>query len=598
MNVRVARLWPLLVVAGAFGVSERVLAGNDCRPGKMNAAGTCDCPAGYKSTGGAGAAKCESAGPVYTPSCGVPGKPACARPSSTKLPSDAGTGVPFKGGAFVAGDGGGDVADGGPTHSVTLSDFQLDRYEVSVEEYKKCVDSGVCSAPPATMPPEVANAYRCNYGTARTNHPINCVTWQEAANYCTWKGKRLPTEAEWEFAARGPSGRRYPNGATAPTCKEANFTAEDGKPTPGCGDGTAPIGSKDAGKTKDGIYDLSGNVEEWTWDWFANYSGAAGRDPAGPLSGNKRVAKGSSWDLTGADIHIAARREGVEPGRREVWLGFRCAQGPSPSATPAMYVKPSPPPIPTTSPTTAIPLPPPDLGPPAPADLGALIKIPAAKFTMGSVLLTNSQPEHVVTVSSFFIDKYETTVAQYRKCEEAGYCPVPSPISPLCNWGRAGHDNHPINCVDWSAAKKFCAFGGKRLPTEAEWELAARGTDGRTYPWGNANGSCSRANTSWTEKVFCTGVAGDTTVVGQHPMGTSPFGVHDMAGNISEWVHDYFARFDPNPQFNPTGPVSGTDHSVRGGNWEIGDYDSRTYARVPYSGPKYWVGIRCARNAD
>jgi len=207
------------------------------------------------------------------------------------------------------------------------------------------------------------------------------------------------------------------------------------------------------------------------------------------------------------------------------------------------------------------------------------VLVGAGKFWMGCALLDTacSQDEHPrreIYLDAFHIDKTEVTVADYSQCIGRGRCTTPK-TSAACNWGKSDRGDHPINCVDWEQAKAYCAWAGKRLPTDAEWEKAARGTDGRIFPWGDQPASCSRA-------VMDNGSDGcgklGTWSVGSKPGGASPHGALDMAGNVWEWVSDWYAGpsragtsyYAALPKRNPKGPVSGTRRVARGGSWLYG----------------------------
>jgi len=170
-----------------------------------------------------------------------------------------------------------------------------------VSEYRHCVDEGACAAP--------AVASGCNWSaTARGEHPVNCVDWDQAKTYCEWIGKRLPTEQEWEKAARGTDGRTYPWGDDGPSCDEAVMNG-----APGCGGGTAPVGSRDRGRSPYGLFDMAGNVFEWTGSLYAS-------------GGEARVLRGGSWKNDATAIR-SSHREGALPNLRDASVGFRCAQG-------------------------------------------------------------------------------------------------------------------------------------------------------------------------------------------------------------------------------------------------------------------------------
>jgi formylglycine-generating enzyme required for sulfatase activity len=214
-----------------------------------------------------------------------------------------------------------------PAHTVSLKAFWIDRTEVSNAQYRECVEAGACWAP-----------MRCTWGdptyddASKADHPVVCVDWYRAQTYCEWAGGRLPTEAEWEYAARGPETPIYPWGDEF-DCSRGNFDDEteyDDYVLPGgagC-DGyveTAPVGSFSSGVSWCGALDLAGNVWEWCADWYDPdyYAGSLSRDPQGPNSGEYRVPRGGSWFGNRRDVRSVVRY-GLTPGHTYSHVGFRC----------------------------------------------------------------------------------------------------------------------------------------------------------------------------------------------------------------------------------------------------------------------------------
>ena len=236
-----------------------------------------------------------------------------------------------------------------------------------------------------------------------------------------------------------------------------------------------------------------------------------------------------------------------------------------------------------------------------------MVLIPAGEFMMGCNEAVDNQcggdekPYHKVHLDEYYIDKYEVTVDGYVGCVRAGKCLEPG-SGEDCNWRKDDRGSHPINCVDWSQAKSYCEWVGKRLPTEAKWEKAARGTDGRKYPWGNQPTTCDYA-------VIERGCGRNSTwPVGSKPKGASPYGLMDMAGNAWEWVEDWYhwKYYESSPSSNPPGPSSSLINPVnshqarvmRGGSWQSDSNMMRTSDRS-LLGPtnRLFVGFRCARDA-
>jgi len=223
--------------------------------------------------------------------------------------------------------------------------------------------------------------------------------------------------------------------------------------------------------------------------------------------------------------------------------------------------------------------------------LNDMILIPAGEFMMGSDDGYNDEkPAHKVYLGAYYIDRYPVTNAEYKRFVDATGHRQP-------NWKGgtypAGKADHPVVRVSWEDATAYAQWAGKRLPTEAEWEKAARGVDGRRWPWGNEWGA-GRCNSQET------GI-GDTTPVGKYsPAGDSPYGSADMAGNVWEWVGDWYddTYYASSPARNPMGPSHPVipNRVVRGGAWDYDDNDARSAYRDHYVliYCDRWVGFRCA----
>ena len=226
------------------------------------------------------------------------------------------TWMPIPGGSCQMGSTSG--ANEQPAHAVNVPTFEMAKTEVTVEQYRLCVQSSGCSNP--------RTGGACNWGVPRReSHPVNCVTWNQAVDFCGWAGARLPSEAEWEYAARGGGNNNtYPWGSQEPSCTLAVLN----KRGAGCAAGsTMAVCSKTAGNTAEGLCDLSGNAWEWVQDWYHDsYNGA----PANGLAwetpvGTTRVARGGSFRNGAADLR-ASFRKSYDPGLEYDYVGFRCVR--------------------------------------------------------------------------------------------------------------------------------------------------------------------------------------------------------------------------------------------------------------------------------
>jgi hypothetical protein len=225
------------------------------------------------------------------------------------------------------------------------------------------------------------------------------------------------------------------------------------------------------------------------------------------------------------------------------------------------------------------------------------VALSGGSFEMGSTSWSFTQPVHNVTVSGFELTRAEVTVRQYGYCVTAGSCTPPN-TGDLCNWRASGYEEHPVNCLDWSQAREFCAWVGGRLPSESEWEYAARsGGQAIDYPWGNSTATCDYAvmndggNGCGTDRTFavCSKTAGNTTQ-----------GLCDMSGNLWEWVEDDLHNDYTGAPTDGSAWVDnprGAERVVRGGSYAFGADALRTAIR-DYGSPSIQysdVGFRCAR---
>jgi len=223
-----------------------------------------------------------------------------------------------------------------------------------------------------------------------------------------------------------------------------------------------------------------------------------------------------------------------------------------------------------------------------------MVYVPAGEFEMGSEDGDpDESPIHTVYLDAFWIDQTEVTNGQYEKCVSTGACTKPSSTSSYTRnayYDDLQYVDYPVIYVDWYQAQAYCQWSGGRLPTEAEWEKAARGTDGRIYPWGN----------NLDPEIYYDPNTGDTTQVGSFSSGASPYSVLDMVGNVWEWVADWYGTYPSGKVNNPMGPESGDARVLRGGSYS--DTTVRTlrstYRLTAYPDYKSAVlGFRCAQSA-
>ncbi|MFC1997292.1 formylglycine-generating enzyme family protein [Chloroflexota bacterium] len=512
-----------------------------------------------------------------------------------------------------------------PLHSVTLDSFWIDRTEISNAQYRLCVEAGICSEPSTCKKGEPTYD-----DIDRANHPVVCVNWEDAQNYCQWVGTRLPTEAEWEYAFRGEDRSIYPwasdfDGTMLNYCDQncdqshADQRFDDGYPQ------TAPTGSYPSGVTWSGIFNMSGNVSEWVSDWLGEYAVEPVINPTGPTTGTEKMIKGGSWFFHPTYCRGAVRPS-IDPDTRFDYLGFRCASSPAvilvdsddqipmedliTSTTEPGIIEPTLSQSDTVSDTVAEDLtslnsagqidPTPSTdgtrgdmdGNSAirPGDGMDMVLVPAGSFIMGSSgnepgASPAEFPQHNVDLYSYWIDKTEVTNAQYGQCVKAGACRT----SKYENAPAYNGLDFPAVGVSWQDAADYCGWVAARLPTEAEWEYAAKGVMGSTYPWGyefdgNKLNFCDQnCGERWADVSFDDGYR-ESAPVGSYPEGSSWVGALDMSGNVWEWVWDWYADYTTASQSNPKGPEKGTQKVIRGGAWASPAEGVRTSYRIDEGG--------------
>jgi formylglycine-generating enzyme required for sulfatase activity len=479
-------------------------------------------------------------------------------------------------GSFTMGSTSGE-SDERPTSTQMFEEpFWIDKTEVARVAYQACVDAGGCTATPS-------NSY-----SSQNNQPINRVSWYQAAAYCEWRGARLPTEAEWEYAARGPDRLEYPwtpsvgFGSSLP----ANYDDNIGQ--------TTEVGSYPGGTSWVGAFDMAGNVWEWTRSRYEDYPYVKtdGREVGGvpsSLGDAQMVLRGGSFDDT-ADLLRSALRVRGGPDLGGNSLGFRCARSYSEMEQPAgsdvvtTLVDPGS----TTGDRTESPTSTNVEWSPVEENFAGtpMVLVPAGSFTMGS---TSGDGDERPTSTQmfeepFWIDKTEVTREAYQACVDQNRCRAATSDQ------YSNQPSQPINNVTWYQAAAYCDWRGGRLPTEAEWEYVARGPDGLEYPWGIGFSS----NTANNDR-------GRTTDVGSYPNGASWVGALDMAGNVWEWTR---SRYEDYPYVKTDGrEVDGVPSSLgdvrlvlRGGGF-YGTAARRSADRLgsrPGGGGSD-VGFRCAR---
>ena len=568
-----------------------------------------------------------------------------------------------------------------PVHNVFLDAYYIGRYELTNGEFKKFMDDGgyenssywVAGGFKDYEAPRFWNSI-ADFGYADSGYPIHGgglegnenfpvvgVSWYEAMAYCSWLSSktgqtyRLPTEAEWEKAARGTDQRRYPWGGHSKDYRNdidgsyANYV-HSGDPY---SEGPTPVGFFDGRlykgfQTSDnaspyGAYDMAGNILEWCYDFYDLYPGCSeAKNPIGPAycDYDYHIVRGGDWHHA-AGIFKGPRSAGRDydaPYMRNSFLGFRCVReveshiSEKNRSHTLEEAKES------------------ESGNREPVSdgYGDFVLVLPGEFMMGDNFNEGGpreQPVHKVYLDAYYIGKYTVTNGEYKKfMDDGGYSKSSywvvggfgeygAPLFWNCvtdfgysdagfnihGGGIEGNENFPVVGVSWYEAMAYCSWlssktGRKyRLPSEAEWAKAARGTDQRRYPWGghsknfkddidNSYVNCFQSGDPYTDGPTPVGFFDGSLHNGfQTSNNASPYGAYDMAGNVFEWCLDWYGPYPGCESIkNPTGPDTGTYRTVRGGDWHhpitilIGPRSARRNDGHPANRHSN-MGFRCVR---
>jgi formylglycine-generating enzyme required for sulfatase activity len=451
----------------------------------------------------------------------------------------------------VDGEALGALLDPAP-RTVPIKPFYMDRYEVTNAEYTKFLQEAGASArfdhPDQPKNTNHVPGLQSDAQFNQPDQPVVGVDWFDAYAYAAWAGKRLPTEDEWETAARGGDQRLYPWGME---CKEERYQAEHV-----AGKGPAPVKGLEP-EYPGGPAGLAGNVAEWTAS-------------QGPAEGTK-VARGGAWTVTpGAYYALVFRQHPIPAATRATDVGFRCAKD-AVGALPPEMVRIS----------------------------GGRVRLGGEDTPLLAVLrkckginnpgevFVRRYPAEEVMVAAFRMDRCEVSNAEYRAflraVQRSGDDALRHPDQPAGkdhtpnDWGELSpaSDDLPVVGVDWFDAYAFARWAGKRLPTNNEWEFAARGATTQIYPWGDT-----------FDPSRCAPVGKGPVSVHSNPEGQSPYGVLHLADNVQEWSAD-----DMDENHNKV---------LRGGSWSMApEIHGLVYLKGTGSAPTKRhkdVGFRCAKD--
>ncbi len=482
--------------------------------------------------------------------------------------------------------------------TVFLDSFYIEEHEVTNEQY--CIFLNVME----NQSEEGVNWYRGNHfdkdslGMIRYDslrecykvdkgyekHPVHAVTWNGATAYAKWAGKRLPTAAEWEYSARS-AGDQYTTYAGSDNIDEVAWYFENSEMS------THPVKQKKSNAY--GLYDMTGNVAEWCSDYasvskFNRYDTLVNHQ--GPEDGFHRVCRGGSYNNKG--IALKTFHKGY--GHPNIVNGFRCAL--STSSGGAIKLK---------GEQKVVGL---EVTPPS------MILLPTASFEMGctqeqgSACDENTKPIRTVEINAFYLDQYEVTNLQFCQfLNEKGNQTEDGKlwldtrndqVRIVLKNGvfrpKIGYDDHPVVYVSWYGARAYAKWAGKRLPTEAEWEYAAREAGKGQYKYSGSN------------EVDAVAWYKDNSESSIHAVGKkapNSLGLYDMSGNVGEWCsdwyqEDYYAR--STNATDPKGPASGESKVIRGGAWLFAADRASVSSRGrgwPINSDSY-TGFRCAKTAE
>ena len=490
-----------------------------------------------------------------------------------------------------------------PVHQVKLNSYYIGKYEVTQQLWEyvmkyngSCADGSAISAYAGDM---WFGLDSLSLGNGKGNYyPAYNVSWEDVVhvfiprlNKITGKTFRLPTEAEWEFAARGGNksqGYQYSGGDDCDSIAWSRDNAYE------VGEQSADYGSHEVGTKMPnelGIYDMSGNVEEWCNDWYGEYESFAQINPTGPIYGTFYVSKGGDWSDVTWNIRVA-KRNSYLPFIRRIGLGFRLACS-VPGAVEESLES-------DTEITNGK-----DVDLLADLEKDAMVFVAGGTFSMGAQSMDNSlvnyddhafrdeAPVHQVTLDSYYIGKYEVTQQLWEYVlKYNGICADGTIMNAMWFETHMSGDGigyyFPIYNISYDNIvnvfiPRLNKITGKtfRLPTEAEWEYAARGgnkSQGYKYSGGNILG-----DVAWYKENAYDIWELDSNNRGTSPVGTkapNELGIYDMSGNVEEWCSDNYADYSSEAQTNPTGAECGLSGVViRGGSWKGNDENCRVSRR-------------------